>query len=320
MTGLKDIPTSSKVNSQVRSICEEMTMDGCEKCMPSWEAGRTWADCDLLDVYGSLCHQMPDMSQCSEWHAMCQADPTLIFCHSNSGGGSGGGSGGAASPGPVMKMYFFEDLPFYLLFKSWTPTTQGQLIGAWFAVFVLGLVYEFLQMLYGRFETDFWTRWKSKQQLHSCTGIDVERGRPLAEGVAQDPDLPSIAAGVDAAGLMGKGNCCGGISHSSSDGVAPGGKAVRKGDGKLTSPCRALAGPHARDGSWQTSMLAMDLIRGVSRFILAGVAYLLMLAAMSYHVAIFFAVISGIAVGSMLFGRWKFCAGITEGYSHCGSG
>jgi hypothetical protein len=45
--------------AQVRSICEEMTMDGCEKCMPSWEAGKTWADCNLLEVYSYLCYQMP---------------------------------------------------------------------------------------------------------------------------------------------------------------------------------------------------------------------------------------------------------------------
>lgn len=44
---------------QVRSICEEMSMDGCERCMPSWAAGRTWADCDLLDTYGLLCYAMP---------------------------------------------------------------------------------------------------------------------------------------------------------------------------------------------------------------------------------------------------------------------
>jgi hypothetical protein len=36
-----------------------MTMDGCEQCMPSWQAGKTWADCDLLQVYSYLCYQMP---------------------------------------------------------------------------------------------------------------------------------------------------------------------------------------------------------------------------------------------------------------------
>eukprot|EP00882_Tetradesmus_deserticola_P024811 GHRQ01027139.1.p1 GENE.GHRQ01027139.1~~GHRQ01027139.1.p1 ORF type:complete len:210 (+),score=76.41 GHRQ01027139.1:421-1050(+) len=59
LPGLQDIPTSEMVNKQVRSICEEMSMDGCERCMPSWQAGRTWASCDLLDTYGLLCYQMP---------------------------------------------------------------------------------------------------------------------------------------------------------------------------------------------------------------------------------------------------------------------
>jgi copper transporter 1 len=44
---------------QVRSICEEMTMDGCERCMPSWQAGKEWADCDMLGTYSYLCYQMP---------------------------------------------------------------------------------------------------------------------------------------------------------------------------------------------------------------------------------------------------------------------
>lgn len=44
---------------QVRSICEEMTMDGCERCMPSWQAGKKWGQCDLLDTYSYLCYQMP---------------------------------------------------------------------------------------------------------------------------------------------------------------------------------------------------------------------------------------------------------------------
>lgn len=47
-------------------------MDGCEKCMPSWQAGRQWADCDLLEVYSSLCYQMP-----GEFHLLL-LDPQLL--------------------------------------------------------------------------------------------------------------------------------------------------------------------------------------------------------------------------------------------------
>lgn len=44
---------------QVRSICEEMVMAGCERCTPSWQKGDTIAACDLLDTYSYLCYQMP---------------------------------------------------------------------------------------------------------------------------------------------------------------------------------------------------------------------------------------------------------------------
>lgn len=40
-------------------------MDGCERCMPSWQAGKKWGQCDLLDTYSYLCYQMP-----GGWH--CQ--------------------------------------------------------------------------------------------------------------------------------------------------------------------------------------------------------------------------------------------------------
>lgn len=60
---------------QVRSICEEMTMDGCERCMPSWQAGKKWADCDLLDTYSWLCYQMP-----GGWKAMPTLALTGLLC------------------------------------------------------------------------------------------------------------------------------------------------------------------------------------------------------------------------------------------------
>ena len=46
---------------QVRSICEEMDMDGCERCTPAWKEGKTWGgpNCDPFAVYGWLCVQMP---------------------------------------------------------------------------------------------------------------------------------------------------------------------------------------------------------------------------------------------------------------------
>ena len=49
-----------------------MTMDGCERCMPSWQAGKTWGDCDLLDTYSYLCYQMPGEGQQQPQHGTAQ--------------------------------------------------------------------------------------------------------------------------------------------------------------------------------------------------------------------------------------------------------
>ncbi|MEW5307379.1 MAG: hypothetical protein WDW36_009782 [Sanguina aurantia] len=44
-----------------------------------------------------------------------------------------------------MGGYFNDQRPFFLVFKGWVPTTNSQYIGAWIAVFVLGLAYELIQ-------------------------------------------------------------------------------------------------------------------------------------------------------------------------------
>jgi hypothetical protein len=72
-----------------------------------------------------------------------------------SGGGddpSGSGGGGGSEPykpGPSMKMYFFNQMPFWLLFKEWTPSTTPELVGAWFAIFFLGVFFELVQVSVG---------------------------------------------------------------------------------------------------------------------------------------------------------------------------
>jgi hypothetical protein len=253
-----------------------------------------------------------------------------------------------------MKMYFFEEMPFYLLFKQWTPRTNADLAGAWIAIFALGLLYELLQMLYGRFEAKFWAR---RAAMHSSGGcglgpvpLDVEggyaAGRPLGEGVDSEQNGVALTVALTDAAPACK-SCCGGgessndvSTETASSAVAGVVQVVQPAAGKLStvsssnnSCCRSrssrsklgclggagkfTAGP---GGYFQPDLLMMDLARGVSRFVLAGIAYLLMLAAMCYHVAIFFAVISGVGVGSMLFGRWRFSSGTAEGYSHCGCG
>ncbi|KAF6264747.1 hypothetical protein COO60DRAFT_1698125 [Scenedesmus sp. NREL 46B-D3] len=248
-----------------------------------------------------------------------------------------------------MKMYFFDELPFYLLFKQWTPRTHADLAAAWFAIFALGLLYELLQMLYGKYEAKFWAR---RAALHIGGGCgvvpvpqDLEGGfvsaRPLGEGVNSEQDgVAQTLAFADAAPAC-KGCCSSGDSNGVSLETASTAVAAAvlvqqpQAAGKLgissASCCRSSKsklgcfGGSGRYGAssssyFQPDLLMMDLVRGVSRFVLAGIAYLLMLAAMCFHAAIFFAVIAGVGVGSMLFGRWRFTSGTAEGYSHCGCG
>lgn len=276
-----------------------------------------------------------EMSQCTEWHAMCKQDPSLKFCYPGSsgagGGDSGGGGGGTpASPGPVMKMYFFNDMPFYLLFKSWTPRTNADLLGAWFAIFCLGVLYEFLQMLYGKKESEFWAKRSARQSAAAAAAaatqrrLDEETGIPLAEGVMIEKDAGGYDPPRSTVSPTGKA-CCGG-------GGGGGGGHVPSRPDSAASYDRTGGAPYKGSRSsrrgvmgsvgayMQPDLVAMDLVRGVARFVLAGMAYLLMLAAMCFNVAIFFAVICGVAVGSMLFGRWRWDTGVAEGYSHCGCG
>jgi hypothetical protein len=278
--------------------------------------------------------------------------------------------------GPVMKMYFFEDLPFYLLFKSWTPSNRGQLAGAWFAVFAMGLLYELLQMLYGRYEADFWAKQQARAAaavgrrcgVASRSFIDVEAASPVAEGAEDglgtplnidgssdgsrdaNGEPPNCCSGRAAAGAAGAEPRSSSSSHyifeavqqqqqqqqksglpmlqhhslSANSALGPAGAAAgtccksAAADGICTSNSCAKGRCRTQPTFFGPELLMMDVIRGVSRFVLAGLAYLLMLAAMSYHVAIFFAVISGVGVGSMLFGRWRFKADPTEGFNHCG--
>lgn len=271
---------------------------------------------------------------------MCKADSSFSLCYGTDGSGDSS-SGGGLGPGPVMKMYFFEDLPFYLLFKSWTPRNSAELCGAWFAVFALGLLYEFLQMVYGRFESGFWARVNGRTygpngrvSAHPAQGLDLENGRPIAEGY-EDLGYPLNDDDSASSEAQKPTSCC--SSHKQkADPAVPAAAAGLMGPTAAVS-CRlspastkavtmnrrpsGCSGPGQFFKSYfDRELLLMDVIRGLARFVLAGLAYLLMLAAMSFHVGIFFAVISGVGVGSMLFGRWRFATGTAEGYSHCGCG
>lgn len=285
---------------------------------------------------------------------MCKTDPSLRFCYPSASGSGGGdsGDGGGAAPGPVMKMYFFNEMPFYLLFKNWTPRTTADLLGAWVAIFCMGVFYEFLQMVYGKREAEFWAH-RARLSAAAATmasqrGMDEEAGGPLAEGVvAEGGDARSSAAVYVSGGGGysccnappvqpvpavpvggGKSSCCGPVAAG--DVLSSHDNLTSRGGSPASTSYGLRAGSYRKGGRrgvagavgayMQPDLVAMDVVRGLARFVLAGLAYLLMLAAMSFNVPIFFAVISGVAVGSMLFGRWRWSSSVNEGYSHCGCG
>ncbi|KAI9224721.1 hypothetical protein BC828DRAFT_401994 [Blastocladiella britannica] len=67
--------STDAVASGVDSICKEMPkMAGCDKCMPSVSATKG-TTCAAFDTYAQLCNDMPGMSQCGGWTAMCASAP-----------------------------------------------------------------------------------------------------------------------------------------------------------------------------------------------------------------------------------------------------
>jgi hypothetical protein len=57
------VPAAEAIK-QARAVCDEMDMEGCERCAAGWKRGDLWgggaaAKCDALSVYSWLCLQMP---------------------------------------------------------------------------------------------------------------------------------------------------------------------------------------------------------------------------------------------------------------------
>lgn len=48
-----------------------------------------------------------------------------------------------------------------------------------------------------------------------------------------------------------------------------------------------------------------DVVRASMHFLTSGLSYLLMLAAMSFNVGIFFAIVGGLSFGTLVFGRFR---------------
>lgn len=110
------------------------SMSGCATCaIPS--ASSSYANCDLISTYSSLCLQMPYMDQCQAYKSMCAQTPSLSWCSSSS----------PLASAPEMQMFFHTGIQDYILFQSWVPRSVGQYISACIGLLLLALTYEALQ-------------------------------------------------------------------------------------------------------------------------------------------------------------------------------
>ena len=133
------LPSTANTTQQIYSICNEMTMTGCEKC--SIRSTSTYAECDLIQTYSDLCIAMPKMSQCAQFDQMCSSNSDLAFCPKQQSLTSSDGD----KP-PPMQMFFHNSVSDYILFENWVPRTAGQYTLAWVLVFLSAVFYEALQV------------------------------------------------------------------------------------------------------------------------------------------------------------------------------
>ncbi|ORY48624.1 Ctr-domain-containing protein [Rhizoclosmatium globosum] len=137
------LTTTKEAKQHVQSICHSMPMDGCELC-PTATAVSTSsttakiAQCDWFGVYADLCIQMPEMPECIQFSAMCNATPKFPLCP-NSGAPS---DPRIPLPPPTMQMYFHFSLSEYILFKAWLPRSTLQFTLSCIALFSLAILYE----------------------------------------------------------------------------------------------------------------------------------------------------------------------------------
>lgn len=139
---LTSLPSTHQAKTLVSSICDKMYHDVCSDCVEA-NGPKTYKNeiCKPLEVYGSLCHSMPRMPDCDQFHLLCADAPKLPLCQ---GLPSHPPTGRAGTPPPSMIMYFHSGFREYFLFDYLVPSSHGEYIGYCFAVFLMAVLYEFL--------------------------------------------------------------------------------------------------------------------------------------------------------------------------------
>ncbi|PRP79772.1 endosomal membrane protein [Planoprotostelium fungivorum] len=154
-TNVVHLPSSKRARNLTLTMCSEMPMDGCERCI------NATSGCDWLTVYSNLCISMPDMERCTAWKQMCLSIPSWPLCK-----GSSSPSGDTQAPAE-MRMYFHLDYRDYILFRQWVARTDLQYALSLIAVFAIAVTFEFLKMMRAQLER----RWMN-EHVTGCTSVN----------------------------------------------------------------------------------------------------------------------------------------------------
>ncbi|TPX37594.1 hypothetical protein SmJEL517_g00651 [Synchytrium microbalum] len=281
---LTDMPRMSGCKSYVATCTGNNT---CQTLYPAPSQLPTTAT--VAQEITSICTEMT-MNGCSEcgtlsprsryyddcdmmdvYSRLCKAMPGMTQCKAWSAfcsGAPGSTSSlciddGTGDPAPGMIMYFHTGIVEYILFKKWVPRNVLQYVLSMLALFCLAVFYECLQAMH--------------------VVLDMYLGRRIpsknSNGVydAPDPDSPADSQAPLTPSQPSR----------SRFGTFP------------ASAAPASAEVYAKQPSWTTGW-GPTLIRGSLRMVMATLSYALMLVTMTYNVGLFFSVVVGLGVGSML--------------------
>jgi len=174
-TPVLPFPSDAQLRSNLKSICTEMWMNGCDACIDEGTGG--FKLCDKFLVYSTLCEEMPTMAQCAAYHYYCAYVPRWDLC---------GGGPGSNLP-PEMRMYWHFSIADYVLFKEWVPRTTFMYIVTLAACFLFAVMYECLKACIGFLEN----RWRTDLAVGSISGdVQTEKESLLGATAAVSFEVP----------------------------------------------------------------------------------------------------------------------------------
>ncbi|OBT56466.1 hypothetical protein VE04_02957 [Pseudogymnoascus sp. 24MN13] len=205
-----------------------------------------------------------------------------------------------------MSTIFSTGTHVTLFFKEWSTTTVSSYIATIICLFLLAVLNRFLGAV--KFQTErAWLEQARKTNMLPPLRI-VRNSRllfkaklsPLPTSIARDDDLECDPLTSPTDGELGD-EWCTPKEHNSQ---------------RQCAPFRRILGDWQPSARWSVKK---DGLRAVMEFIRAFIGYILMLAVMTLNLGIFFAVLGGILVGELIFGRYiQGYGGWQEGACHDG--